>query len=175
MSIKYIRVLPRIDTIDNWKKYNPILKENELCIVIMKRNICKWKIGDGKTTFKKLKYIRNLRNIQRMLCYSCIPETKDSNDNIHHIITVIDINPKQLKENQRIAPNSNYDENADYIIFYKILENAKDEATLVRDNPILMRGQIQLSKDRWLGDLPCIKIGDGVSNYNSLPFIDSKN
>ena len=114
MSTKYIRILPRIDTLKNWKTNNPILRENELCIVIIKRDRCKWKIGDGKTPFKKLKYVRNLKTIQTMLCYASIPETKYSDNDIHHLIAVIDISQNDLEAKQKISVNSNYDDDTKY-------------------------------------------------------------
>lgn len=56
----------------------------------------------------------------------------------------------------------------------KIFKSAKIENTLKIENKILTSGEMQLSKDRYEFGLPCIKIGDGKTPYNDLPFLELK-
>ncbi len=55
-------VTPRKGDIYLWEDVNPILRDRELAIIETKRG-CKYKIGDGKTPFRKLKYIRKIKSL----------------------------------------------------------------------------------------------------------------
>ena len=61
---------PRCDTIENWYKVDPIPVENELCCVKFENGKIKYKLGDGKTHFRKLKYIRYISEIAKMRLYT---------------------------------------------------------------------------------------------------------
>ena len=52
-----------------------------------------------------------------------------------------------------------------------IQNEAKLESELASENPILPKNKIQIVKDRYVEGLPYIKIGDGITKYNDLPFI----
>ena len=67
---KLLIVNPRHDTLENWLKNNPILRNHELCCVITKFGKCKYKIGDGKTPFKKLRYTNKLSDIENIIIYN---------------------------------------------------------------------------------------------------------
>ena len=88
-----IDIVPRHDTLENFLKVNPILREKELCCVLMPRGKCRWKLGDGKTPFKKLRYVRKISEIQEMILYN---STLTSSTNPVHITTrntVVYFNP----------------------------------------------------------------------------------
>lgn len=53
-----------------------------------------------------------------------------------------------------------------------VMEHSEYEAILCGKNRILTAGEIQLSIDRYIYGLPCIKLGDGITPYSELPFID---
>lgn len=63
-------VLPKRDTYENFKSENPIPREKELICVLMKNGKCKWKIGDGKTCFNKLKFTNKISDIEEFILYS---------------------------------------------------------------------------------------------------------
>ena len=48
----------------------------------------------------------------------------------------------------------------------------KNHSDLIIQNPVLLKGQIQILEDRLNAGLPCIKIGNGVDKYTDLPFLE---
>lgn len=54
--IKSLTILPRRDSIQAWRKKNPIVKVNELIVVDVNKLITLYKIGDGKHTYKQLPF-----------------------------------------------------------------------------------------------------------------------
>lgn len=56
MEKKNIRILSKVDTKSNWEKNNPKLEDKELGY---ERESGKYKIGDGKTTWKELPYAQS--------------------------------------------------------------------------------------------------------------------
>ena len=62
-------ILLKRDTYENFKSENSILREKELICVLMKDGKCKWKIGDGKTCFNKLKFTNKISDIEEFILY----------------------------------------------------------------------------------------------------------
>lgn len=95
-----IRVNINRDTEKKYKAANPILGYGEPCCVYTKRGT-KWKIGDGVTPFKRLKYVTRIKDIESfMLCLKLEDlvtiETIDGREEVvRHM--VIELNPP-LKE-----------------------------------------------------------------------------
>ena len=92
MKERSITVVPRRDTLDNWNKLNPVPKDKELCVVLTKSNKCKYKIGDGITPFKKLRYIKKISGINELLAYAIVPVNSMENEYVR-IVTHIVLDP----------------------------------------------------------------------------------
>ena len=52
-----IKVIPRRDKEEVWEQSNPILGEQELVKVFCENGEERFKIGDGKTTYKNLPFV----------------------------------------------------------------------------------------------------------------------
>ena len=52
-------VIPKRDTLDNFKELNPVIRNNELIKIFMPDGTNMWKLGDGKSNFSELPYIPN--------------------------------------------------------------------------------------------------------------------
>ena len=72
--MSYLKIKVRNDLLENWVTYNPILKEDELAVVKIKKKL-KFKKGDGKTPFIKLPFLRTLSDIGSSFCL--YPENMD--------------------------------------------------------------------------------------------------
>jgi hypothetical protein len=61
-----------------------------------------------------------------------------------------------------------------YLLTEVIIDNAKVSSDLISKNEILPLGYIQIEKDKYEIGFKSnfIKIGDGKTSYNSLPYID---
>ena len=68
-ELKEIIILPFRKTLDEWRQTNPVLREKELACVLTPRGKCKWKIGDGKRPFNKLRYTNKISDIQEVIIY----------------------------------------------------------------------------------------------------------
>jgi hypothetical protein len=62
-------ILPRRDIEEKWLNINPILHEYELACIETKDGI-KYKLGDGKTEFKNLKYLNTLDGLDYFKIYN---------------------------------------------------------------------------------------------------------
>ena len=92
MTEKSITVVPRRDTLDNWNKLNPVPNDKELCVVLTKSNKCKYKIGDGITPFKKLRYVKKISDINELLVYAIVPINNTDNEYMR-LVTHIVLDP----------------------------------------------------------------------------------
>ena len=63
----YLKIVVRHDTLKNWLASNPILREDELAAVQVKKKL-KFKKGDGNTSFKNLPFLRSLSDIGKSFC-----------------------------------------------------------------------------------------------------------
>lgn len=52
-----IKVIPRRDKEEGWEQFNPILGEQELVKVFCENGEERFKIGDGKTTYRNLPFV----------------------------------------------------------------------------------------------------------------------
>lgn len=65
-----VTILIKRDSIENLKQYNPILKEFELVVAYKKDKIKGYKIGDGKTPWNKLRYIKKITDLGVFCLYT---------------------------------------------------------------------------------------------------------
>lgn len=52
-----MKVILRRDTKENWEKYNPVLKKNEIVKIFFKNDLPKFKIGDGFSKYSDLPFV----------------------------------------------------------------------------------------------------------------------
>ena len=100
-------ILPKRDTLENWTTLNPIPNKKELICVQMSNGKCKWKIGDGKTTFNKLKFTNKISDIEEFVLYgstigaSTVPSKSVFNRNcIVHLNPFKYLNDKHVDEHK---------------------------------------------------------------------------
>ena len=55
--MEQIKVIPRRDKEEVWEQFNPILGEQELVKVFCENEEERFKIGDGKTTYRNLPFV----------------------------------------------------------------------------------------------------------------------
>lgn len=97
MRPKSITIIPRTDTLENWNKTDYILKNKEICIVKLKNNKVKYKIGDGKSPFKKLRYVKKISDITECFTYCVLPLADKENEYVRLVSQII-FNPLERKE-----------------------------------------------------------------------------
>lgn len=52
-----MKVILRRDTKENWEKYNPVLKKNEIIKIFFENDLPKFKIGDGFSKYSDLPFV----------------------------------------------------------------------------------------------------------------------
>ena len=62
-----LKIKVRTDSLENWITYNPVLREDELAAVKIRKKY-KFKKGDGIHPFTKLPFLRALSDIGPYLC-----------------------------------------------------------------------------------------------------------
>ena len=65
-----VTILIKRDTVENFKQHNIILKEFELAVAYKKDKIKGYKIGDGKTPWNKLRYIKKITDLSVFCLYA---------------------------------------------------------------------------------------------------------
>lgn len=92
--MKPITIKPRSDTEENWIKNNPILEQNEICIVYTKSYGAAYKIGNGCSHYNHLPFVSLERVLEEGLMYvsnsnmivrfkGFIKETEETNEQVH--------------------------------------------------------------------------------------------
>ena len=76
MIVETLTFIPKHDTEENWKIINPIIKKDELVCVLTKRGKIKWKIGNGESHFKELRYVNKISDILKFITYCESPIRK---------------------------------------------------------------------------------------------------